>query len=387
MDRGRRKRATAKAEIDPQVDIILNSGLGKDDSPMYIPFYLNSFILLYEFSPDPLIKQKARLALDFIMANGAPEFLNGVWAAATLRNVAPRTDPLSGTAVKHGYLYFGIPSTYNSINAETIPCALSTYRLIHPIIVAATNRSKSFLHRELSRGAGRPAVSRGYKTTFMNRTYGIFSDYDGNAASGWRDQYTRWGVIWPNGAFYLKDVYAANGGDTRYNQTMQHLGTVLGVSVEPMTKFEIGIARKFTSDGWDFMQGADAVYIAYRPFGSGPRAWVVETTARAAYPSLESFATAIRTKANADGSGASDAAPRLTYTTSAGVLLDIQYSSDGSRTNAKHFVNGQKVDYASWPLLENPWMSGKPGGGVLKMKVMDTYWVYDRDKFTLTKVD
>ena len=382
---GAGKRPVAKAEIERQVDIILQQGLGEDDSPIYIPFYLNSFILLYEFSPDPVIKQKARLALDFMMANGAPEFIGGVWAAATLRNVAPRVDPASGTSYKHGYLYFGIPATYNRVNAETIPQAISSYRLIHPIIVAATNRSKSFVHRETSRGAGQPAVSRGYKTTFMNRTYGIFSDYDGNAATGWRDQYTRWGVVWPNGAFYLKDVFASNGGDTKYNQVMQHRGAVVGVSVDTMTKFEIGITRKISRDGWDFLQGGNAAYIAYRAFGTGVRAWVVDTATTLAYPSLEDFAAAILAGATVDGTRATNAAPRLIYTTIAGDRLDIEYSSDGSRTVAKHFLNGERVDYANWPLLENPWMSGPPGDGRLQMKVMDTYWTYDRDAYTLTK--
>jgi hypothetical protein len=381
------KRSVAKAEIDRQVDIILNHGLGEDDSAIYIPFYLNSFILLYEFSPDPLIKQKARLALDFMMANGAPEFIGGVWAAATLRNVAPRVDPNSGTSVKHGYLYFGIPSTYNNVNAETIPQAISSYRLIHPVIVAATNRSKSFVHREMSRGAGQPAVSRGYKTTFMNRTYGIFSEYDGNAVSGWRDQYTRWGVVWPNGAFYLKDIYINNGGDTKYNQVMQLRGTVLGVAVEAMTKFEIGITRKFSRDGWDFMQGGEAAYIAYRSFGTGPRAWVVDTATRLAYPSLEAFAEAILAGTTIDAARAANAAPRLIYTTLSGDRLDIEYASDGSRTAAKHFVNGARVDYANWPLLDNPWMNGAPGAGLLTMKVKDVQWIYDRDRYTLTKVE
>lgn len=378
------KRAVAKAEIERQVDIILNWGLREDDSPIYMPFYLNSFILLYEFSLDPAIKQKARLALDFLMASAAPEHLTGVWAAATLRDLGPQPNPAAWTAFSFGYLYFNSPYPYRSVRPEVIPCAVSSYRLIHPIIAAATNRSYPFVHRELDRGAAQPGLSLAHKTTFMNRTYALYSDYDGNQTPGWRDQQTRWAVLWPGGKFYLKDEVSGGVGETRYNQVFQNRGVLLGVAVQPLQRHESGIARKFSGQGWEFLQGGEAAFIAYRRFGAAPSAWVVETAARTEFASLEAFRDAIVANARVDASRAAGPKPGLSYTTRDGTRLDITYSSDGSSTDALHYVNGVKVDYANWPLLENPWMSGRANDRLLTMSVLDKRWIYDRDAYTLS---
>jgi hypothetical protein len=264
------KRADAKAEIEKQVDQILNGNFIEDDSFIYEPFCLNSFLMLYEFSPDPLIERKARMALDFLLASSAAEHLTGLWAASSLRNIAPRYNATTGAAMQHAYIYFGSPYPYNTVSAEMLPSAISSYRPNEAIVAAATDRSLPYIHRELARGGGWPVVA--HKYTYMNRTYAIYSEYDGNQiTSAWRDQYTRWGVPWPGGTFYLKQVVKDGGGDTAYNQTMQHKVTVLGAAVQGLTTVKRGVTRQLDVAGWQLMQGGNAVYIAYRPFGAGPR--------------------------------------------------------------------------------------------------------------------
>ena len=356
----------------------------EDDSFIYTPFYINSFLMLYEFSPDALIKQKARMALDFLLASSAAEHLTGLWAASSLRNIAPRYDATTGAAMQHGYIYFGSPYPYNAVSAETLPSAISPYRPNDAIVAAATDRSLPYIHRELARGGSWPLVA--YKYTYMNQTYAIYSEYDGNQiASAWRDQYTRWGVLWPGGAFYLKQVVKDGGGDTAYNQTMQHKVTILGVAVQGLTTFKRGITRQLDVAGWQFMQGGSAVYIGYRPFGTGPRAWVVDTAAYAEYPNLEAYRDAVLARTTVDGSRANDPAPRIAFTNRNLTPIAAQYSSDQSKLNGLHYINGKAVQYAVWPILENPWMKGKLTSSLLTMTLGTRRWVYDRTAYTITE--
>lgn len=378
------KRVGAKAEIEKQVDQILNGNFVEDDSFIYTPSYLNSFLMLYDFSPDPLIRQKARMALDFLLASSAAEHLTGLWAASSLRNIAPRYDATTGAAIQHGYLYFGSPYPYNTVSAETLPSAISSYRPNDAIVAAATDRSLPYIHRELARGAGWPVAA--HKYTYMNQTYAIYSEYDGNQiVNAWRDQYTRWGVLWPGGTFYLKQVVTDGGGDTAYNQTMQHKVTILGVAVQGLTTVKRGITRQLDAAGWQFMQGGNAVYIGYRPFGTGPRAWVVDTAAYAEYPSLEAYRDAVLARTTVDGSRAYDPAPGIAFTNRNLTPIAAQYSNDQSKVNGLHYINSKAVQYGVWPILENPWMKGKLTSNLLTMTLGTRRWVYDRTAYTITE--
>lgn len=377
------KRAAAKAEIERQVDHVLGGNMIEDDSYIYTPFYLNAFLMLYEFSPDGLIRQKSKMALDFLLASSAAEHLQGLWAASSLRNIAPRYNATDGVSMQHAYLYFGSSYPYDNVSAETLPSAVSSYRPNAAIVAAATDRSQPYIHRELARGAEWPLIA--YKYTYMNRTYAIYSEHDGDQIKAWRDQYTRWGVLWPGGAFYLKQVVENGGGDTAYNQTMQHKVTILGVAVQGLSTFKHGITREIDVAGWQFMQGGNAVYIGYRPFGAGPRAWVVDTAAQADYPSLEAYRDAVLTRTTVDGSRANEPAPRIAFTNRNGTPIEIVYSADKSKVDSPHFIYGKAVDYSVWPILENLWMKGKPSSSLLTMTLGPRRWIYDRTAYTITE--
>jgi hypothetical protein len=66
-------------------------------------------------------------------------------------------------------------------------------------------------------------------------------------------------------------------------------------------------------------------------------------------------------------------------------LIQARHSSDGSKLDGLHYINGKAAQYAEWPILENPWMKGKLLSNLLTMTLGTRRWIYDRAAYTVTE--
>jgi hypothetical protein len=341
------------------------NGLWEFDSSNYIQFHINSWILVHDFSSDPEMKAIAKISLDRIFAGIAPEILKGgAWAASTSRTYSPSNSNYQddGQNITFTWLAFGHQKKFFG-DTRTVVLATSDYRIPDQILAAA-NRPDEMLPFANKEKHFRPNSGKiyFYKYSWIENGYGIYSTYDGNrAAEGYDlDQAHRWGVIWNDGYFVLKDIVDSkfSTGDTVDNQVFQHENTILGVSIAPakMARKDLDIKRKITKSGWEFLEGGSAVYIAFYS-ESGNRGWIVETAKKSDFSTLEDFSDHILKNARIDASGVANNVPTLKYTASGGTKLEIAYQVDKTYVNKTNKVNGVAIDYQNWPTLENPWMA------------------------------
>jgi hypothetical protein len=349
-----------------EADVAFRLGLWEFDSSNYIQFHINSWILVHDFSPDPEMKAIAKISLDRIFAGIAPEILKGgAWAASTSRSYSPSNSNFQddGQNITFTWLAFGHDKKFIG-DTRTVILATSDYRIPDQILAAA-NRPDQMLPFANREKHSRPNSGKTYfyKYSWIENDYGIYSTYDGNRAadtSGSLGQAHRWGVTWNDGYFVLKDIVDTkySTGDTVDNQVFQHENTILGVSISPakMTRKELDITRKIVKSGWEFLEGGNAVYIAFYS-ASGNRAWVVETAKKSQFASLELFSDHIVKNARVDSSGILNSKPSLKYTTGGGAKVEMAYQTDKTYVNKSNKINGSATNYQNWPTIENPWMA------------------------------
>ncbi|MCS7230403.1 MAG: hypothetical protein NZ923_10305, partial [Candidatus Kryptonium sp.] len=149
------------------------------DSPTYIITYIPPLCLLYDFAEDTLMKRKAQMMIEYILADYAVEYLVGCYCGGHSRDYSEFViNPRYAQARTLGYLYFGQIDfkPYLKESNSVIFCALSSFYLPDIIYYIATDRAVSYEHRERKRvrniirfGKERnPAV---YKYTYMTRDY------------------------------------------------------------------------------------------------------------------------------------------------------------------------------------------------------------------------
>jgi hypothetical protein len=90
--------------------------------------------------------------------------------------------------------------------------------------------------------------------------------------------------------------------------------------------------------------------------------WVLQTSPLAEFAGggtdaeLDRFATALAERTQVDASQLSAERPRLAFTSLSGNVLEITYRPHGEASEDQQRIDGERVDYASFPLLGNPWV-------------------------------
>jgi hypothetical protein len=389
-------------------DRVPREGIMEQDSSTYMPTYTSALLSLIDHATDNEMRNKARLTYDWLLAQWAPEWLEGYHVTSSFRMVTPEFEPKHPSeSLILGWLYFGgeDPSTFMRFltsNNEWYPdgifsisAAISSYRPPASVLVAAHDRTTDYVHRETSDVGGDNA--NGFKRyTYINKKYGVTSTYNGYGGGPlYRDQVFEGQVKWvsdqPNSTFFinqpLKDTSNANvqgqlrlDGATSNMQTLQHKGTqvsVIKMSASDPYPYIRGLVSKTALNevleqaGWIFMD-AGPVYIGakmtagsyaffeddgrYRWFkNTEPRNGIIIETAPAEdFADLQAFADAVKALPIND-SGVSSANPSLTFTNLEGKVMNIVFG--GARS-----VDGVAYDYNNWPLIDNPWMQQQRQG-------------------------
>ena len=404
-------------------------GQGEFDSPGYASFYLVSVFLLYEFATDPVMKQKAGMMIDYLLADVAVEYLKGNLCGGHSRDY-PETvvSPTTTAVTAWGYLFFGdapfIP------RGETLFAAMSSYKLPEVIYQIATDRSRPYAHTETKRVRNKmrhdtlrnPPV---YKYTYMTQDYSLGSLHGGILQP--IQQHT-WDVTWPSkkphntlftihpyysgyelGIFFPEEeklmvdaVIGSNKpsyntedkwvGSSPYEQTFQNKNAIIVLyNIKPGTDYE-HIDGLFSKDlderivdttGWIFSR-AGGVYIAYFPLK--PYEWIeealdfrlrsrelkngciVEVSSAREVGTFEEFKKKIRSaKINHKNF---DKDLRVQYTTSSGDRMEFTYGG-------RRILNGKPINFRSYKLFNGPYLQAEVGSERLKMKYKDWYRALD----------
>ncbi|MGF1488706.1 MAG: hypothetical protein ACFBSE_16600 [Prochloraceae cyanobacterium] len=398
---------TGKQEILTTMSEFVTRGMVEHDSPVYHAMYLGVFRTLADFAKDIEVKQKAEIVFEWLLANPSGEWLEGHWAASSLRKFPyVHSQNQYGAGQYSLWLFFGgaEPASFSIEAAYAVQHAVSGYRPPEIIEDIARERQTPYLHRAYDRwNSG--VNDRFYKTTYMAPEFAIYSQMEQlGDRLGWSEQGHRWGIVWTDSdrdsIFWVthprKSPNADNKtrGITDYEQVLQHNKTIVGVYDIPANdpyKYVIGK----TPQGFiDFIDRSDRgeIYLDYGdvkiglslftigPNGEtigfdwssldtqfqGPRSisqdrlkigLVAVAASRNEFANLTEFANALDFQGRIDRSQLLDANPRIQYTDLDGHLLDLRFD--------RHFrVDNRDLDLAAWPLMENPWTTYPRGGNM-----------------------
>ena len=411
----------ARDWLDAWMNRITKQGFLEQDSSTYMAMYVSAMIVLTDHATDPVMRNKARMSLEWIMAQWAPEWMNGYHVTSSYRMFNPEFEP-KYTTESHiiGWLYFGgeqpaefmkyLPDwdEWYATGSWAIPLAVSSYRLPDIIVRIAQDRTVPVVHRETCDVGGYNPTGF-HRYTYINGDYGLSSTYNGY---NWffRDQIHEGQIKWvtsePNSTFYINQPVKDYSNDVVYGQlmvrgatptfqTLQHEGTQISVHRmdsggmnylrAPVSK--TALVSKIEDGNWLFMD-AGPVYIGVYIHGgytyfyedsryrwikstTSTNAVVIETAPKADFPSLSAFRSAVKALPLTVSSGNS-----VRFTNLKGHRMEINWKGPRS-------VDGVAYDYSAWPLIDNNWMHQDRGGRYLHIAHGGQTCTYDFDMWVV----
>ncbi|MBV6644648.1 MAG: T9SS type A sorting domain-containing protein [Cyclobacteriaceae bacterium] len=407
---------TGKKHLMTKMNEWVRNGLIEHDSPIYIMFHLGPLRTLADYAKDPEIKQMARLAFEWILINAGNEWINGHWATSSLRNLFPYNAQNEYYETDFAlWLYFGgvEPGSF-AIGSLPRACfsigmALSDYQLPEMIENIANKKDQVILNRE-SHAVGDEWQLEFRKTTFIDHdSYALYSQAElpSGQNSGLNEQSHRWGVVWSSttsasqkSAFWMKhgrrDIAKNRAGTTKYEQVIQKdrtLAAVYNIPSDDSFPFAEGFV---SSDLSAFDDSPTRIYLHYgnvliAVISPKEILWnegddrirsdhlkngiVIETAnpsryAGTAEEELTAFKAEVESVDRLVGTDIDGENPKIVYQSIYGYTLSIQYEGD-------RIIDDVVIDYADWPLMENPWVSQEAGADTLTLTFGDTSRVYD----------
>ena len=408
--RSSRENLQESAEyLDLWIRLTTTIGQGEFDSPTYIIVFLSPLFTLYDFCRDPVLKEKARKMLDWIIADYAVDYLKGLYTGGHSRDYTyDAAEPRGAPAVGWGWTLFG--DTGPVYRSDNLLAAWSAYRL--PVVIHNVAVDRSTPYTQYERKRVRNVIRYGtemnppvYKTTHMTSDYALGSLQGGILQP--IQQHT-WDVTWaadttnttlftlhpyysgyelalffPEEIEWLSDevdryhkVYTDPdkwNSSSPYERVFQHDNALIVLyDVAPDARhlhidgfFPKSLDRRDVDpSGWIFCRGGDT-YIAYFPLKpyqwlDAKEAWrlrsthlrngaVVEAASASEYTSFEAFKDRIRS--NPLDTSRFDSEARVAYTTSSGRRLAFTYPD-------LRMLDGEPVNLEVIPLFRGLYLNG-----------------------------
>ena len=406
-------------------------GQGEFDSPTYMPVFLAPMLVLYDFAADTVMRRKAQMMCDLLLADFAVEHLRGNYGGGHSRDYpADITNPLIAQSTRISWLYFGEPKRELWEEPEYLPRyrpswesvfgALSTYRIPDMIVHMATDRSTPYVHRERKRVRNvirfgdvlNPPV---YKYTYMTADY-VLGSLHGGILEPFQ-QHT-WDVTFvsdkPNNAVFTVHPYHSSrqlgmffpeelnvlskdvdrykvvytnpdkwNSSSPFEQTFQHNNVLIvlyniapGAFHPHIDGFFPGTldARTVDSTGWIFCRGGNTA-IAFYPLQ--PYEWIAEgkhwrLRSRRLRNGVVVEVASVRTAADYD-TFVRRMRSRSVRATDFEQSLTVSYTSLAGdvlsfRYDGPRLLNGTPVDPARTRLYDGPFMSADVGSGVIELR-------------------
>ena len=402
---------------------------------------------------DKELARRALMAYEMSMAHAAGTWLNGNWATPAGRSYPAWFSQAPSGGAELLWAYFGGRTPKLGGNTTAVFAVAEPWRP-HPLIMkAATDRSRAYVHRSRFDG------DRHFQTSYINRSYAVFSTAITHAATGRKTAI--WGQTYPYGVMFdqpdstrasicwmtvptCDDQPLTNhtpGISSRFAEFLQHRGSLLLVANDltnpefrPKVRTDIKGHKPFSTDAWYVLayipHGYQAmindsretgrVFLDYgsvliaisasQPFNWDPAARVfagrggfhkedsefrvfgrnAAVAMETALPSefagatpaerLAKFKNAITAKSKITietvSVGSSQVA-KGTYVDRSGVRLEKTFQGDS-------VIDGKPVDYASWPLVDNPWIH-QDWEGNMRISDGETERLYDITNWTITE--
>ena len=415
----------AEGWINSWVHLTTTRGQGEYDSPHYMGLYFLSMSYLAEWAKDPSMKKRALMMLDYLMADFAPETLDGIYVGAHSRVYdRPAVEKWNNVSSDFAWLLFGAGYPLDPPDGYVIFYALaSAYEPPEILKRIATDRSHPYTHFELKRTRNRWRFSDSlhgpvYKTTYVRREYAVSSDQGGTLQP---IQEHSWDVTWnvadPRGVentFFtlhpysslhelqtyftfppdvgMADVVSSKKsydspdkfvGGSPYEQIFQDEDAVIVLyNIPAGTRFphingffskDLAEIREDAS-GWIFARGGEA-FIACRPLR--PYSWkAIDGGSRRLFSPYLQNGMVVQVAAKSEFAGL-DAFRRAILALPLEFKLDpvpsVQFHSLRGKTLAAAFgrapqVNGTAVDYGRWPLFGGPFVEAAVDSERLTLK-------------------
>lgn len=401
---------TGKAYLESTINNVPFRGYPEHNSTQYLVYTVGPMMTLADFAPDPVFKNKARMAFDWAMAEAASGMQNGRWVTPVTRGrVAASQDGYSNTSFAWWLLYGGpLPGDMLDSSNATVITSPTFTGLLPELTRAATERTQSYTRRTFATRSAGPQLAY-FKQAWMTPTYALTSQVEGTVSGfnadgsiilsnlnttaiqdGYQGQ--RWSLNWDDSPSAESSLYLATpttysgttSGISIYEDTLQHEDTMLAVYNIPATGGTGGNNGDWPNQwiqgripGGDLARIDEAattgrLFLHYKGllvsiYLSKPFTWssspnipctkaglAIETAPQSEYPQataadrLAAFRADVVSN-NPDIANITAASPRLIYTNRHGRVLDLTYGLAGK-------IDGITVDYQSWPMLEDPWM-------------------------------
>jgi hypothetical protein len=407
----------ARQWIEGWVKLTTTRGQGEYDSPHYMGVFLLPVSYLAAWASDSVMKKRATMMLDLLIADYAPENLDGLYVGAHARVYETQlVEPANGVSADFGWLWF-VKGHAQALPANYVLYYLlaSAYEPPEVLKLIGTDRSVPYTHLERKRTRNRwrfhdELHGPVYKTTYVRREYAVGSDQGGILQP---IQQHSWDVTWSmpdargvQNTFFTMHPYssvqelqtyfvsnpdgAAEGvakskktydspdkllGGSPYESIVQDRDTVIALyDIAPETRFPHvnGFFSKDLSEvledksGWIFMRGGASTYIACRPLQ--PYSWKpIEGGGRRLFSPYLKNGFVVQVAAASEY-------PDLRSFGRVIVGLPMEYRMDpvpmvrfrslrGTDFEFTYGViprlNGRAVDYDHWPLFGGPFVESE----------------------------
>jgi len=426
----------AAAWIARWMDSTVDRGMYEYDSPNYHHLYLLCFASLHEFAKDKLVRKKAWMMMQVLLADWAEDYLNGNWVGAHSREKYDQvlhTREHTGAATQFGRLYFGgAPLRFDlAENYYVMLAALQGFECLPMIGRIATDRTRPYILRGLKAPRRGPGMAYGeptWKYTYVAPEFAL--------GSSWGDltdvENHRWDLTWgspSDGAtcFFINPSYSARQlsryfttppdlivadivrqrpyyadpnkwvEGSPFEDVFQHENSVIALYDIPADAerqhingfFPHLIAERREAGGWIFAR-ADGIFFAV--WTSAPGKWHPEEDhdrLTILHPRtaviLEAVAAKDETSFDAFCARMAQNHPTFdertltaSYTTGRG--HSIQFTHRGPR-----IVDGIAANLEDWPLFEGPFLNARRHTGVITLSQGSERVTLDFNTATVTR--
>jgi lysophospholipase L1-like esterase len=401
-------RAATRERLLGCFEEIVRRNAAEYGAPTYLGIDLVAVKMLADFAADETVRHRAALTLDTMLLHVACAWHRGYHVSPASRakyfqSSMTGPDAMDCTAAI-GWLFFAAERPVHGLCEHHAGWFAFPASYEPPPILAAIagDRDEPFTHRG-SRGATirytihhEPGYALASEWTLLKTP----RDYHYKES---RRQMLKWVSEHPQSSFmpfqenahrpYDLAENKANAfgyGENPFAQSLQHGRTLVGISAVPddypYWRIEApfvttgAITKRIERDGWVCCHAGSMLFAFW--LGGEPRwaphrakercdvltsdarrtGWVLETAPLAPFAGggvdaeLERFAAAILARIRLDASRISADRPRLAFTSLEGHVLDITYRPHGEPSDRQQLVDGEPVDYGSFPLLGNPWV-------------------------------
>jgi hypothetical protein len=176
----------SKEWIESWVKLTTTRGQGEYDCTHYIGVYLLPMSYLSAWAKDPLMKKRATMMLDYLLADYAAENLDGIYVGSHARTDDRQVvEKWAGVSSDIGWTLFGLGYPLQPPAGYTLYYLLaSAYEPPEILRKIASDRSKPYTHYEKKRTRNRWRVHSErhgpvFKTTYVRKEYAVSSDQGG----------------------------------------------------------------------------------------------------------------------------------------------------------------------------------------------------------------